>query len=473
MSWLDSFFTSGIKVIQDEGTALTSEPYLNFTGSGVVSTVNTAQNRIDVTIAGAGGASSTTLTGDVTGTGTGTVATTIAAASVTPAKITNRTALSLFGNSTNGAQSGEDIAAASDGQVMRRSGTALAFGAVNLASANAVTGTLPTANQVSQAMGGDVTGTTAAAVVAKANGATVPAAGSLTTGNSLRVSGASALTYSALNLAGGAGFVTGVLPAANGGSGVAGASVMVDTYANIVASTPIGNRIGWATDGGITMWGDDGSNWNPSVGGITCKKIPAAASFTDVNGSGVTATDSKGILNLRLTNEASLDAHPFVIAIASPTLVATAAMSANTTIDGSTNRYVAWGAVMRESSTGKFAHIIVQQHLDSGTSPFGTMFNFGYFSNLTTRPSSNDRFLPGIDAGNVFVRIRISAGNLIYEWSRDNVNWAQLINPSSGASPIAVTTAFTTGPNQGGVLVLGTPGTDVTNNVGFYHYLAS
>jgi hypothetical protein len=36
-----------------------------------------------------------------------------------------------------------DITAASDGQVMRRSGTALAFGAVNLASANAVTGVLP------------------------------------------------------------------------------------------------------------------------------------------------------------------------------------------------------------------------------------------------------------------------------------------------------------------------------------------
>jgi hypothetical protein len=47
------------------------------------------------------------------------------------------------------------------------------------------------------------------------NGATVPAAGSLTTGNVLQVSGSSATTYAALNLAGGAGYVTGSLPAGN------------------------------------------------------------------------------------------------------------------------------------------------------------------------------------------------------------------------------------------------------------------
>lgn len=47
------------------------------------------------------------------------------------------------------------------------------------------------------------------------NGATVPEAGGLTTGNVLQVSGAAALSYAALNLAGGADYVTGVLPSAN------------------------------------------------------------------------------------------------------------------------------------------------------------------------------------------------------------------------------------------------------------------
>jgi hypothetical protein len=64
-------------------------------------------------------------------------------------------------------------------------------------------------------LAGDATGSYAANTVAKINGATVPAGGALTTGNVLQVTGASALSYSALNLAGGAGYVTGTLPVGN------------------------------------------------------------------------------------------------------------------------------------------------------------------------------------------------------------------------------------------------------------------
>jgi len=68
---------------------------------------------------------------------------------------------------------------------------------------------------------GDVTGLTAAGAftVGKINGATVPAAGSLTTGHVLQVNGASALTYGAINLGGGTNYVTGILPIARGGTG--------------------------------------------------------------------------------------------------------------------------------------------------------------------------------------------------------------------------------------------------------------
>ncbi len=84
------------------------------------------------------------------------------------------------------------------GQVLRATAAGAAgWGAVDLANVAAVTGLLPAAN------------------VAGVNGAAVSVAGSLTTGNGLYVSGVSALTYSALNLAGGANFVTGVLPGAN------------------------------------------------------------------------------------------------------------------------------------------------------------------------------------------------------------------------------------------------------------------
>lgn len=103
------------------------------------------------------------------------------------------------------------------GAVLRVTGASTVdYGPVNLASANAVTGALPlanitqgTANQyfVTNGAGtlpvwataaGDWTGAVTANVVGRINGATVPAAGALTTGHVLTVSGASALTYSAL-----------------------------------------------------------------------------------------------------------------------------------------------------------------------------------------------------------------------------------------------------------------------------------
>jgi hypothetical protein len=103
------------------------------------------------------------------------------------------------------------------GNVLRVNGaSALTYAAVNLAGGtNHVTGLLPTANQVAQVMGGDGYGTTAALVVQRVNGATVPISGALTTGNVLQVNGISSLVYGAVNLAGGSNFVTGLLPEAN------------------------------------------------------------------------------------------------------------------------------------------------------------------------------------------------------------------------------------------------------------------
>jgi hypothetical protein len=62
------------------------------------------------------------------------------------AELRDSVALSVIGRASNSTGDPADIAAASDGQVLRRSGTALAFGAVDLSSANAITGDLPFAN---------------------------------------------------------------------------------------------------------------------------------------------------------------------------------------------------------------------------------------------------------------------------------------------------------------------------------------
>jgi len=84
------------------------------------------------------------VSGDITLNSTGVTA--IGANKVTDAKIRQSAALSVIGNTTNATANVADIAAASDFQVLRRSGTAIGFGSVNLASTNAVTGTLPVTN---------------------------------------------------------------------------------------------------------------------------------------------------------------------------------------------------------------------------------------------------------------------------------------------------------------------------------------
>lgn len=62
------------------------------------------------------------------------------------ANLAQGSALSVLGVAGNATADNASIAAGSDNQVLRRSGTAIAFGAVNLASSSAVTGNLPVAN---------------------------------------------------------------------------------------------------------------------------------------------------------------------------------------------------------------------------------------------------------------------------------------------------------------------------------------
>jgi hypothetical protein len=86
-----------------------------------------------------------------------------------------------------------------------------------------------TSNWAATAVTGDVAfsaTTPGLTTVLDINGASVPAAGSLTTGNVLQVSGTSALSYAAVNLAGGANYVSGALPVANLAHGTSGQVLM-------------------------------------------------------------------------------------------------------------------------------------------------------------------------------------------------------------------------------------------------------
>lgn len=91
----------------------------------------------------------------------------------------------------------------------------------------------------------DVTALQSGSTITGINGASVPAGGALTTGNVLQVTGAAALGYAAVNLAGGANYVSGVLPWANVASNVGNVhsvrGVVTTNVANLGAFTVAGH----------------------------------------------------------------------------------------------------------------------------------------------------------------------------------------------------------------------------------------
>lgn len=97
---------------------------------------------------------------------------------------------------------------------------------------DAVNVTIPTGGGGFTA-GGDLTGTSSSQTVSKVRGATVnTAAGALTPGNVLKVTGASTIDYGAVNLGGGAGHVTGTLPIANLATALADGAVLMRSSGN-------------------------------------------------------------------------------------------------------------------------------------------------------------------------------------------------------------------------------------------------
>jgi hypothetical protein len=178
-------------------------------------------------------------------------AVTVASGAITLAKMANADALSVIANATNSAATPTYLAAANDGQVLRRSGAALAFGAVNLASPNAVTGRLAFASLPSAA---------AHSVIGRA-GTDSGDLSAIAASNEWQVlrRGSTGLEFGAVNLSESAA-VAGTLPIARGGTGTTswfnGAVVLgagtglgqlaYGTSGNVLTSQGTGNAPIWS-----------------------------------------------------------------------------------------------------------------------------------------------------------------------------------------------------------------------------------
>ena len=140
-------------------------------------------------------------------------------------------------------------------------------------------------------LAGDVTGAVNATVVVQVHGATVPIAGALTTGNVLQVTGISTLSYAAINLAGGANFVTGVLPAGNQANQSLGGDLTGTTAsATVVAlrNNPISAGVATAGQFLIENAGASASAWTSLSGDVSASvTTPGKLTITGLQGRSV------------------------------------------------------------------------------------------------------------------------------------------------------------------------------------------
>src|SRR5579885_1143511 len=182
------------------------------------------------------------------------------------------------------------------GNVLQVSGpSALSYGPINLASANAVSGilaigNLPSATTVSAGivqLTGDLAGSSTSPSVQAIHGATLPAAGSLIPGNILQVNGSSSLTYGTINLAN-VNSVTGILPAANQASQTMGGDVSGNTGASVVVGIQGHNVPSPTGTSTVLTWSGASFSWSSAGSGTLAGDVTGAVgsnTVTKISGS--------------------------------------------------------------------------------------------------------------------------------------------------------------------------------------------
>lgn len=337
--------------------------------------------------------------------------------------------------------------------------SALTYSALNLAGgAGWVTGVLPVANLPS--LGGNCSGAINANIVTKINGATVPIAGALTTGNGLYVSGIFSLAYSALNLAGGANFVIGTLPVGNlpnlagdvtGTLATTSVVAMATGNATIpIATTSLAFGAIPGTTGLIRFPGAAGTNYGIIGRNQNNTADTKIISLDDVGGGNqqITIGSTNGYLVLTAAN---------VIKTVGPTYFATSNVhffDSNTASDASTLTYTSTGAnawtfaagvtsvsiTQAATSTASGAAFSISAQSSSFAGATGGALNVsaGNATGTGTTTSGGLTLSSGVNTGSTTGNIGNITLNLPAPVGAGTFGAVSIASPGSGAGPVLI-----------------------------------
>ena len=244
------------------------------------------------------------------------------------------------------------------------------------------------------------------------------------------------------------------MPAWNTGGGsssASGTAPLLNTYANIIATTPAAGTQGLTTDGGgaLVYLTTPTARWAPllvsPLSTVIGRAPPAAAGWTHINQGTSTLTDDKG--RLIYTTQPSATVSYRSIVRTRQGLVASAYVQCRawtpSMVQNAASQFPGVGLVMRESGTLKCARMMMlHDSTTAGTTNTFITCSYGTDTAVTVSfgytPQSPD----------VFMQIAISGGNVLYQVSNDpNQGWTTI-----SQATVATTTAFGTAPDQVGIV---------------------